>query len=118
MEQEFIMLFLMGLDDSYTSMRSQILMMETPHSISKVFSLVIQEERHRVVGNAVGIKAFSGTMESANIIIAQRGRRRPTCTHCGLLGHVVDRCYKLHGYLLGYWSKSKGTSGPSAITKA
>ncbi|XP_021899497.1 uncharacterized protein LOC110815848 [Carica papaya] len=117
-EQEFVMLFLMGLNDSYTSIWSQILMMETPHSISKVFSLVIQEERHQVVANAIGTEAFSGAMESANVALTQGGRRRPTCTHCGLLGHVVNQCYKLHGYPLGYWSKSKGTSGSSTTTKA
>jgi hypothetical protein len=25
-------------------------------------------------------------------------RERPTCTHCGLLGHMVEKCYKLNGY--------------------
>ena len=30
------------------------------------------------------------------------GRERPTCTRCGLLGHVVEKCYKLNGYPLGY----------------
>ncbi|XP_021888870.1 uncharacterized protein LOC110807883 [Carica papaya] len=118
MEQEFVMLFLMGLKDSYTSIRSQILMMETPPSISKVFSLVIQEERHWVVRNAIGTETFNGAMESANVALTQGGRRRPTCTHCGLLGHIVVQCYKLHGYPPGYWSKSKGTSSPSATTKA
>jgi hypothetical protein len=29
-------------------------------------------------------------------------RGRPTCTHCGLLGHVVEKCYKIHGYPPGY----------------
>ena len=27
---------------------------------------------------------------------------RPLCTHCGMLGHVADKYYKLHGYLPGY----------------
>uniref|UniRef100_A0A6N2MET4 Malectin-like domain-containing protein n=1 Tax=Salix viminalis TaxID=40686 RepID=A0A6N2MET4_SALVM len=27
---------------------------------------------------------------------------RPICTHCGLLGHTVEKCYKLHGYPPGY----------------
>lgn len=22
----------------------------------------------------------------------------PVCTHCEMIGHVVDQCYKLHGY--------------------
>ena len=32
----------------------------------------------------------------------------PQCTYCGVLGYVVDKCYKLHGYPPGYKFKSKG----------
>ena len=35
---------------------------------------------------------------------------RPQCTHCGAMGHVVDKCYKLHGYPPGYKFKSKAGS--------
>ncbi|XP_075640232.1 uncharacterized protein LOC142611974 [Castanea sativa] len=38
---------------------------------------------------------------------------RPQCTHCGLLGHVADQCYKLHGYPPGYKFKNKGQQGGS-----
>jgi hypothetical protein len=24
------------------------------------------------------------------------------CTHCGMAGHTVDKCYKLHGFPLGF----------------
>ena len=36
---------------------------------------------------------------------------RPRCTHCGASGHVVDKCYKLHGYPPGYKFKNKGQQG-------
>ena len=29
------------------------------------------------------------------------------CPHCGLIGHAVDKCYKLHGYPPGYKFKNK-----------
>ena len=38
-------------------------------------------------------------------------KERPVCTYCGFTGHVTDKCYKLHGYPLGY--KPKG--GTKAI---
>ncbi|KAL4355240.1 hypothetical protein GQ457_06G015480 [Hibiscus cannabinus] len=31
---------------------------------------------------------------------------RPQCSHCGLLGHIKEKCYKLHGYPPGYRSKN------------
>jgi hypothetical protein len=33
---------------------------------------------------------------------------RPMCSHCGVAGHIVDKCYKLHGFPPGY--KSRGNA--------
>ena len=27
---------------------------------------------------------------------------RPFCTHCNILGHIIEKCYKIHGYPPGY----------------
>lgn len=40
---------------------------------------------------------------------------RPQCTYCGALGHVVDKCYKLHGYPPSSKSKNKTQQGGSAF---
>jgi hypothetical protein len=29
-------------------------------------------------------------------------KERPLCTHCGLYGHIVEKCYKLHGFPPGF----------------
>ena len=34
-------------------------------------------------------------------------KERPVCTYCGIVGHVADKCYKLHGYPSGYKHKGK-----------
>lgn len=44
-EQDHILKFLTGLNDTFTATRGQILMMEPRPNISKVFNLVCQEER-------------------------------------------------------------------------
>ncbi|XP_013624594.1 PREDICTED: uncharacterized protein LOC106330710 [Brassica oleracea var. oleracea] len=44
-EQDHILKFLTGLNDTFTTTRGQILMMEPRPNISKVFNLVSQEER-------------------------------------------------------------------------
>ena len=36
-------------------------------------------------------------------------KSRLLCTHCGLHGHNVDKCFKLHGYPPVYKPKSKST---------
>uniref|UniRef100_A0A2N9IF64 Integrase catalytic domain-containing protein n=1 Tax=Fagus sylvatica TaxID=28930 RepID=A0A2N9IF64_FAGSY len=42
-------------------------------------------------------------------LVTRQERKRPTCTHChcGLLGHTVDKCYKLHGFPPGYKTRGK-----------
>ena len=49
-EQESVMQFLMGLNDSYSSIRGQILLQKPLPSLSKVFSLIVQEERQCMLG--------------------------------------------------------------------
>ena len=104
------MAFLKGLNDSYGSVRSQILLMEPLPSISKVFSLIAQEESQRQV------TASSAPLSDPQLAFVVQGnskpgpdkgnpkgkKDRPTCSHCGILGHTRDRCYKIHGYPPNY----------------
>ncbi|KAL5570625.1 hypothetical protein UlMin_027200 [Ulmus minor] len=41
-------------------------------------------------------------------------RDRPYCTHCKILGHTMDRCYKIHGYPPGYKFKINNNSNAAA----
>ena len=53
--QDSLMQFLNGLNDSYSQVRTQILMMEPSPSTDKEFSLEIQEERQRCLGFTVAL---------------------------------------------------------------
>ena len=100
--------------------------MDPMPSINKVYSLLIQEERQRSVGHSnlfhvesttLAVKGsnpnfnfnFSGF--SYNYVVPGRknskGKDRPICTHCGKLGHVMEMCFKLHGFPLGVKPKCK-----------
>ena len=48
------------------------------------------------------------TARSAPAKQAFQKRDKPTCSHCGLIGHTMERCYKLHGYPPGYKTRRKG----------
>ena len=116
--EECVLSFLMGLNDTYASMRGQILLMDLVPSLSKVFSLLLQDEKQRKFGkkitsesSALAVKTNTPFTKGFN-----KGKSgRPQCTHCGLLGHVVDKCYKLHGYPPGYKSKNKGQQGGNSF---
>ena len=97
----------MGLNDSYSQIRGQILMMDPLLAINKVFSLVLQEERHRHISVASNSSvqtlepmAFgSHSSNSARMSGGFKTRKdKVTCSHCGFLGPTKEKCYTLVGY--------------------
>ena len=114
--EDCTMSFLMGLNDTYSTIRGQILLMDPIPPLSKVFSLLLQDEWQRKVGagkkfqvdTAAVLAALGNKYNARNFNKNKAGR--PQCTHCGAMGHVVDKCYKLHGYPPGYKFKNKAGS--------
>uniref|UniRef100_A0A2N9H9X1 Reverse transcriptase Ty1/copia-type domain-containing protein n=1 Tax=Fagus sylvatica TaxID=28930 RepID=A0A2N9H9X1_FAGSY len=106
-QHENVMQFLMGLNDSFANVRAQILMMGPLPAINKAFSLVVQEERQRGIG-VTSLGSISDSMalytrfEVPRNNYSGRGysgkKDRPLCSHCGISSHIVDKCYKLHGF--------------------
>ncbi|XP_012837652.1 PREDICTED: uncharacterized protein LOC105958190 [Erythranthe guttata] len=117
---EYVMYFLMGLNESFQHTRSQVLLMEPLPPISKVFSLMVQEERQRSVSHNGSFQMQQNMTMLARNVSSQNGQQRnfnpasnpfvkkkdrPYCTHCNFNGHTIETCYKLHGYPNGYKSK-------------
>ena len=85
-------------------------------SLSKVFSLILQDEKQRKVGATKKMQidtaaTLASVLATKNVKNAKKGR--PQCTHCGAMGHVVDKCYKLHGYPPSY--KFKSAKGQASL---
>ena len=121
--QDSIMQFLNGLNECYSQVKTQILMMEPVPSVDKTFSLVIQEERQKssnahvipsIESTALAVKnqVFNqGSFPSGNngkILKGNVGKGRPMCSYCGKVGHVKEKCYKLVGFPSGYKQKEIG----------
>ena len=110
--QDSLMQFLNGLNEVYSQVRTQILMMEPSPSIDKAFSLVIQEEKQRALGfngghlvdsTALAVKTQAFNQVGKNT----KGKGRPICSHCGKPGHFMEKCYKLIGFPPGYSKREK-----------
>ena len=102
-QNEYVMSFLMGLNDSFSAVRSQVLLMDPIPAINKVFALITQEEKQRSVGNEHGNMEQTSTVAMAVKDDLQKkpykkDKEKPTCAHCKIPGHTADKCYKLHGY--------------------
>lgn len=100
---EYILTFLMGLNESYNPIRGQILTMDPTPSIQHVFSLVLQEEKQREVGlqNPVDPQ-IACAVQGSQSKSGKKDKDRPICAHCGLLGHTKDKCFKIIGYPPGH----------------
>ncbi|XP_026452697.1 uncharacterized protein LOC113353239 [Papaver somniferum] len=105
--QDRSMELLQGLHDRFSSMRSQILLMEPMPSPAKIYYHVRKEEEQQ------GITSSSTTsVESATFNISRSDhrnprafpnngnnkRQRPFCDHCNKYGHTKTTCWKLNGY--------------------
>lgn len=85
--------------------------MDPNPTLSKVFSLLFQDKKQRKVGKKFNVEPSAlavknGGTSAKGFIKGKSGRTQ--CIHCGLLGHVADKCHKLHGYPPGYKFKNKG----------
>ncbi|CAI0403377.1 unnamed protein product, partial [Linum tenue] len=80
MKRDQLTRFLEGLNENFSHLRSQYLMMDPIPPITKVFAA----------------QQTGG-----------RGTKRPICSYCGIIVHTIDRCYKKHGYPPGYKTRGK-----------
>ncbi|KAL5854459.1 hypothetical protein ACOSQ4_004261 [Xanthoceras sorbifolium] len=128
-DQQKLMQFLMGLNDSYSGVRGQILLMNPLSSVRQAYSSVSQEEKQRLLTSThaaddsgagprrfdrpYGPPDFKSQEKSPDFSGGGRrvdqdrkrtgfGRGRPHCTHCGELGHWIQTCYELHRYPAGH----------------
>ncbi|XP_058772848.1 uncharacterized protein LOC131646939 [Vicia villosa] len=105
---EYVTCFLKGLNDNYQNIRMQILLLDPLPSISRVYSLIAQQQV-APTNNSTILYANSNNKGKG------RGNTKPSmvCTNCSKTNHTVDTCYFKHGFPPGYRNKNpKTTSEP------
>nr|XP_033510057.1 uncharacterized protein LOC117274803 [Nicotiana tomentosiformis] len=102
--------FLVGLNETYAHVRSQIPLKTTVVIVNQAYTLVIQEESQRALGvmdlnkEPLTILAGRGQMMKGNKLVL-------ICEHHGYKGHQKKNCYKIVGYLPDFKSKKKTMQG-------
>ncbi|XP_019432346.1 PREDICTED: uncharacterized protein LOC109339373 [Lupinus angustifolius] len=119
--EDKVIRFLKGLNDSYSSVRSQIMLMEPLPNMNKVLSMVIQQETQMYGSESeaktmnIGTNWKKNTPYSKDAGQANKGftkgyqnyNKSPWnkssnsskfCTHCKKPGHTVENCYRIHGF--------------------
>ncbi|KAK3001034.1 hypothetical protein RJ639_021814 [Escallonia herrerae] len=123
--------FLMGLDDKYTTLRTQIINMDPFPNIDRVYAMVMQEVSHQgIIGSrdttsAVGFHAQNGppTARSSGLVSATAGdpdrtpTGRPWCTFCHRVGHTQEKCYRRLGIAPPGKGRGRGRGSPAMSQK-
>ncbi|GJZ99712.1 putative RNA-directed DNA polymerase [Tanacetum coccineum] len=117
-----LMQFLMGLDDNYLSIRSNILTREPLPLVKVAFAIVSGEESHRNITSNEANKP-AATVFAAKFVDKKKANnnnnynkgsnsnsRGPNpnlkCTNCNKIRHTVDRYFEIVGYPAGYVKKN------------
>ncbi|PIN11922.1 hypothetical protein CDL12_15465 [Handroanthus impetiginosus] len=109
--------FWMGLNSSmYGTVRSQILSIDPLPSLSRVYAMVAQEERHKMVSRGHEEKRRVVTFAAQNVgkfkgkgFGSSNRRQQLFCSHCNKSGHDVSQCYKIIGYPANWGQRCRGT---------
>ncbi|KAG7583985.1 Retrotransposon Copia-like N-terminal [Arabidopsis suecica] len=119
-EHAKIVKFLSGLNESYSTIRSQIIMKKTIPDLAEIYNLLDQDHSQRnIVAVPTNASTFlvSATQNDQFAVNATRSypanpKPKVQCSHCGYTGHTADTCYKIHSYPIGFKHKQKTVTPP------
>ncbi|XP_057994403.1 uncharacterized protein LOC131174666 [Hevea brasiliensis] len=109
-EEDKLIQFLMGLNDNYEHVRSQILLHDPLPVVNKAYSMILSVEKQREVlsisdsvdhASAMLVKDVNAPKNqnfTTNRIRDFFKKEDKFCFHCKAQGHVRETCFKLHGY--------------------
>ncbi|KAI4346192.1 hypothetical protein L6164_013264 [Bauhinia variegata] len=110
-EKERVMQFLMGLNELYSTIRGSILMMRPLPDTRKAHALLLQQERQADVATKHETNVSHHAMQSSHASQLNRAptmqenglpKRQLKCSYCEREGHLIDRCFYLHGFSVGH----------------
>ena len=109
--------FMMRLNECFSVVRGNIMMMNPLPTIQQAYRLFAQEENHKQLSNltsqteslafAADKKTVSNPSTNSKSFskpgqFKKGGKPTYYCNHCKVSGHSMERCFKLHGYPPGF----------------
>jgi len=90
-EEDKLMQLLMGHNESYKTVRSNILMMTPLPNVRQAYSLLVQEEMQRQV-TSEPTENFSIASAVQKKTTYSKLAKDKSCEHCNKSGHTIDEC--------------------------
>ncbi|WVY94711.1 hypothetical protein V8G54_033799 [Vigna mungo] len=94
-QEDKVMQFLRGLDDQFGNVTSHVLLLDPIPDITKVFSLVAQQERQLSSGILITAVKNQDTITAAAYAASTYSI---VCNYCGKYGHSEAVCYRKKGF--------------------
>lgn len=107
LSQQRLLMFLMGLNESYSHVRSDILLKVVVPTVNQVYATVIQEESQRSLGVMDLHKEPLTMMVNRRQTFKGKKLWNTTCEHCGYKNHLSKDCYRIVGYPNNFKSRRK-----------
>ncbi|KAK8574586.1 hypothetical protein V6N12_062276 [Hibiscus sabdariffa] len=89
--------FLHGLTPAFDEVRGRVVGTSPLPSLREVFAMVKQEESRRMLMSSTSSASFPESALASRSLPPNAKRGRPWCDHCKKPGHVIRKCWKLHG---------------------
>ncbi|XP_075103807.1 uncharacterized protein LOC142178367 [Nicotiana tabacum] len=116
LNQQRLLQFLGGLNDSYNQARCQILMKSTESSLNQAYSMVIEDETQK--GSSGRDSTGLNSLMEGNDITALWSAKGPQmqkprknfniqCEFCRMKGHIKESCYQFIGYPTDFKGRRK-----------
>uniref|UniRef100_A0A803PBM6 Uncharacterized protein n=1 Tax=Cannabis sativa TaxID=3483 RepID=A0A803PBM6_CANSA len=115
--QNLVLQFLTGLNESYASVRAQILLNEPIPNLSRVFPMIVQEKRQQTLGSSDN-PPLASSIRLLSTNLPRNKKPKPSCSHCGKPSHLVDKCFFIHDFPLGYGDKKKNEKSKAQANQA
>ena len=104
--EDQIIQFLTGLDDQFSVVKTQVLLLDPLPSLNKVFSFIIQEESNNVLAPSLPFLEEGYVLVNASDARRPQGRGRGSfnkpssryCSFCNRYNHTIEFCYQKHGF--------------------
>ncbi|OMO87828.1 Integrase, catalytic core [Corchorus capsularis] len=101
-EKEQLYDFLMGLDDEFGIVKTQILSTKPTLGLGHAYHLVAEDEQQKQISaNRKPIAEAAAFQMQGGQDGGNRGfgkKDKPRCEHCQKVGHTKDQCYEIIGY--------------------
>lgn len=100
--QQRLFQLLLGLNESYAAVRSQILLMQPLPTVNQAYSMLTRDESQRAMASTL-VTVPEPTVLYSAVAAAVTSTPRPPrfageCNHCHMKGHKREHCYRLNGF--------------------